>query len=347
MSGGSAAPGPNAAVTSAGTPPSSRVPPQPCEPASVTDIRDALATDAAAIAAVQVASWQAAYRTLLPDEVLNELSVGDRTERWAEILREPPPRSSLLLATVDTVIVGFAAVGDGELHAFYVHPDHWREGVGTRLHQAATDRLGLVGCTAATLWVLEGNERALGFYGRVGWVDTGQRKVDVGPGGVPLAERQLRYSEALRPAFVPIDYSVPSGLTHPAFRLEPLGPEHNDSDLAAWGGSIPHIRHTPGFRGRSWPPESGMSLEANLADLRQHAADFVRRTGFTYTVLDPTTGDVIGCVYLYPARTTGVDVRSWVRADRGELDPVLHRTVTDWLRTSWPFEPVAYAPRPD
>ncbi len=43
-----------------------------------------------------------------------------------------------------------------------------------------------------------------------------------------------------------------------------------------------------------------MSLEENLVDLERHARDFVDRTGFTYTVLDPDD-DVIGCVYLYPA----------------------------------------------
>jgi hypothetical protein len=69
----------------------------------------------------------------------------------------------------------------------------------------------------------------------------------------------------------------------------------------------------------------------NLRDLERHAHDLARRRGFTYTVLS-TTGEVIGCIYIYPPRgespghpSTGEErtaVRSWVRADRAALDPV-------------------------
>ncbi|WP_217630326.1 GNAT family N-acetyltransferase [Nocardioides exalbidus] len=96
--------------------------------------------------------------------------------------------------------------------------------------------------------------------------------------------------------FVPEEFEGPRELTGDGFRLEPLGPQHNDSDLAAWTSSIHHIRGTTGFEKWSWPPLDGMSAEDNLADLTRHAQDFVDRTGFTFTVLDPTTDEVIGCV---------------------------------------------------
>jgi hypothetical protein len=69
--------------------------------------------------------------------------------------------------------------------------------------------------------------------------------------------------------------------------------------------------------------------------------------GFTYTVLDPDSEDVIGCVYIYPDRSGEHDarVRSWVRASRPELDVELWRAVRDWLDAEWPFEPVEYATR--
>jgi hypothetical protein len=100
--------------------------------------------------------------------------------------------------------------------------------------------------------------------------------------------------------FVPVDFAVPGGLTAEEFRLEPLGPEHNAADYAAWTASMGHIQATPGFVGTSWPHE--MSLEENLRDLERHARDFAERRGFTYTVLSTGTGDVIGCVYIYPTR---------------------------------------------
>jgi hypothetical protein len=39
------------------------------------------------------------------------------------------------------------------------------------------------------------------------------------------------------------------------------------------------------------------------------------------------------------------DVRSWVRADRAELDVPLHAAVSAWLAGAWPFAEVRYAPR--
>ena len=147
------------------------------------------------------------------------------------------------------------------------------------------------------------------------------------------------------PPFVPGDFPVPGELVTAEFRLEPLGPQHNDADYEAWTSSMAHIRATPGFVGRSWPTE--MTPEENLGDLRRHAEDFAGRTGFTYTVLDPG-GRVVGCVYIYPTKdhAAGVaKVESWVRADRAELDVPLHDAVSAWLAGAWPFAEVRYAPR--
>jgi len=151
--------------------------------------------------------------------------------------------------------------------------------------------------------------------------------------------------------FVPEDFVVPDGLNAPDFQLEPLGPRHNHADYDAWLPSIDHIRATPGFPGGSWPHE--MSLSENLRDLERHAQDFAERRGFTYTVLSTSTGDVIGCVYIYPVRghepsgamNRRASVKSWVRADCAALDPVLHDVVLTWLEREWPFDAIEYAPR--
>ncbi|OLZ53025.1 twin-arginine translocation pathway signal protein [Amycolatopsis keratiniphila] len=142
-------------------------------------------------------------------------------------------------------------------------------------------------------------------------------------------------------AFVPAGFVPPTALVTDEFRLEPLGPEHNQADHAAWTSSIEHIRSTPGYPDGDWPPRDGMTLEENLADLRRHAEDFARRTGFTFTVLDQV-GDVIGCVYLYPTASAewDVTVQSWVRADKAELDAVLADAVAGWLVSDWPWERV-------
>ena len=154
-------------------------------------------------------------------------------------------------------------------------------------------------------------------------------------------------------SFVPDDFVVPRPLVGPDFRLEPLGPQHNEDDYRAWTSSIAHIRATPGFEGRSWPVPD-MTLEENLGDLERHAADFAGRSGFTYTVHATGSDEVIGCVYIYPDKSgdasdasdaSVADVRSWVSADRASLDVVLYEAVSEWLRSAWPFATVSYATR--
>ena len=168
---------------------------------AVLEIRDAQPSDAGDIAAVQVGSWQVAYRGLLPDHILAALSVADRERTWRTILVDPPPRTAVLLATCGAAVVGFAAVGPsrdptagperGQLYAIYLRPDHLRRGIGTQLHRAAVDRLRSLGFMSASLWVLDGNKAAIGFYRQNGWVADGTRKVDQGPGGVDLPELRL------------------------------------------------------------------------------------------------------------------------------------------------------------
>ena len=90
---------------------------------------------------------------------------------------------------------------------------------------------------------------------------------------------------------------------------------------------------------RAYPRDAGFERIAglvegmtsgNLGDLEAHARDFAERTGFTFTVLRPGTEEVIGCLYIYPAKDGEHDahVRSWVRADVAELDAPLYGAVS-------------------
>ena len=144
-------------------------------------------------------------------------------------------------------------------------------------------------------------------------------------------------------SFVPPGFVAPLALATDQFRLEPLGPQHNDSDYEAWSSSVAHIHTTPGWETSNWPDDR--SLADNLRDLQRHADDFENRSGFTYTVLDPSDRGVIGCVYIYPD-TKGTDdaaVTSWVRATRAAADAALREVVSAWLSEAWPFERISYA----
>ena len=147
----------------------------------------------------------------------------------------------------------------------------------------------------------------------------------------------------MSPPFVPDEFDVPRRFEGEGFRLEPLGPEHNERDHEAWMSSIDHVRSTPGMDWNNWPEP--MSLEQNLEDMEMHFAEFQSREGFTYSILDGE--EVIGCLYILPDAREGIDahVRSWVRESRSEMDEIVYSEVSEWLASSWPFERIEYAPR--
>lgn len=75
-----------------------------------------------------------------------------------------------------------------------LHPDFWRQGIGSLLFAAAVDGLRELGYRRGYLWVIEGNDRAVEFYRRQGWHPDGARKTDLRFG--PAIE-ELRCSAAL------------------------------------------------------------------------------------------------------------------------------------------------------
>jgi len=164
------------------------------------EIRRAAEPDAAGIAAVHVATWQSAYRGLLPDEHLDALDPVRYTAGWRRLLTAARPRAATLVAVVDGSVVGFVDVGPsrdddgGEVTSIYVRPGSAGTGVGRALLAAATDRLRADGFEHAVLWVLRDNTRARCFYASSGWAPDGAAE-DVVVAGCPVTE--VRYRRAL------------------------------------------------------------------------------------------------------------------------------------------------------
>jgi GNAT superfamily N-acetyltransferase len=99
-----------------------------------------------------------------------------------------------VVAVADAQVVGFASCGAcrdddrpgaRELWALYVLPDWWGTGTGAALVEAAG--------ALDVVWVLEGNARAIAFYGQQGFRPDGRTKsVDWLPEPHPTELRYVR-----------------------------------------------------------------------------------------------------------------------------------------------------------
>lgn len=169
-------------------------------------VRQARVTDADAIGEIHVASWQAAYAGQLPDEFLSALSVADRQRGWRRRLESSPAGNTVLVVEVDQTVAGFCSVGPSrdepaepdtaELYAIYLHPRYWGSGLGRALHDYAIATLLTRGYRNATLWVLDSNVRARGFYERRGWHVEGACKTEKIQNGT-AEMREVRYRREL------------------------------------------------------------------------------------------------------------------------------------------------------
>lgn len=155
-------------------------------------------------------------------------------------------------------------------------------------------------------------------------------------------------SEAVpKSSFVSKDFTVPTLVEAPGFKIVPLGPDLVKIDFDAYMSSIEHLQKTF-TRSTSWPHKDVSDADA-MRDMETEKARFEGRESFAYAVLTPDGKRERGCVYVYPSTVKGYDavVRMWVTKaeyDAG-FDAELYRWVTDWMQKDWPFKNVAYPGR--
>ena len=152
-------------------------------------VRRASVEDARAIAEIHVRSWRAAYRGLVPDAVLEELSVEQRERSWGALLDEGGSSAFTLVAERERRLVGFCSVATPsrdddagartcEVAALYVEPDLRRTGIGGALLEAALADVRAAEWRSVTLWLLAGNDSARAFYERFGFAPDGAGKAN-------------------------------------------------------------------------------------------------------------------------------------------------------------------------
>jgi len=144
-------------------------------------LRTAVYEDAAAIARLHDQVWRTTYRDLATPAAWEGLTEAVRAERWRETLADPG-RWTTLVAERDGAIAGFGSAGApsetmfegrGEIRWLHVDPQVQGAGLGRALMAALAGELAARGYGGCALAVVVGNDRAIGFYRRLGGREIG------------------------------------------------------------------------------------------------------------------------------------------------------------------------------
>jgi GNAT superfamily N-acetyltransferase len=167
-------------------------------------VRVARLEDAGAIADAHVRGWLTTYRGLVPDTVLDGLSVERRTSHWRETIASQASADSAGRTWVVEdagEVKGFAATGvirdppddlttAGEVFAIYLVPEALGQGLGRAIFRHAVADLRGRGFDPIVVWVFEANTVARRFYEAAGFLPDGARQpVEFGEVALP----EIRY----------------------------------------------------------------------------------------------------------------------------------------------------------
>jgi hypothetical protein len=158
-------------------------------------------------------------------------------------------------------------------------------------------------------------------------------------------------------SFYPEHASVPSELKTEEFVVRPLRATDVELDYDALMASKEELWLA---EEDGWPSED-FTLAENLEDLQTHEKEHIERTAFTFTIMNPTESECLGCLYIQPLApvlnymrehkidTTAMDdysaiVTFWVRSSRlvNHLDRRLLGALLPWFERDWAFSGVAF-----
>ena len=149
-------------------------------------------------------SWRAAYRGILADAFLDGDLLENRNTQWLGIAERMARRDNLLIATHETVAVGFIAgwtsvmlgCEDGYglfIDNLHVRPELRGNKYGEQLFRALATNATANAKTSAYLWLLDGNAPAHRFYHRLGGRDGGHRMIELG--GRTVSETRIVWED--------------------------------------------------------------------------------------------------------------------------------------------------------
>lgn len=157
-------------------------------------IRRALPEDAYDYTICHISIWQSAYKGIVPDSYLENMSAEteQRADRYRKALAEPGDCDYFCVINAKRM-VGFIIIEKNlaEIWAIYLIEELWGKGYGKEMLDFAVNELKLMEPKEIFLWVFEQNNRARRFYERNNFSFSGTKREVDRYGGVPLV--QLKY----------------------------------------------------------------------------------------------------------------------------------------------------------
>ena len=140
------------------------------------------------VAEINVNGWKTAYRGIIDDEFLDNLSIEENYQKRLKDYTE----NGFVVAELHNEIVGFCRYRTGnyykdkyvnvdcEICALYVKPEHKGNGIGKKLVNYVINEFKENGYFQMILWCLKDNYPARAFYEKIGGIYCGENIIEKG-----------------------------------------------------------------------------------------------------------------------------------------------------------------------
>lgn len=152
-------------------------------------IRKAIKEDSKDIALLVIKGWQSAYKGLIDDDFLNNMSVEIGKENWERVISSQNDEDNVFVYEENNKILGIIRFGipqdkenkkyNAEIHVLYVEPNLKRQGIGSKLFNFAKEIFVNQGKRNLIIWCLKGNEQGFTFYKKMGGKHISDKKATI------------------------------------------------------------------------------------------------------------------------------------------------------------------------
>ena len=164
-------------------------------------IRKAVINDANDICNIVVRGWKSAYKGLIDDVFLNNMSSEKLISGWKEKILSQNENNRYYVYEENDRILGIIRFGipddkkdkryNSEIQILYIEPIFKRQGIGTKLFKFAKEYFIKNEMRDLIIWCLKGNNQGINFYKKMGGEVIGERRVVVN--NIELQEIGFKY----------------------------------------------------------------------------------------------------------------------------------------------------------